>query len=161
MKNIKNSDNDWLNAYYDPVAGICTHSNAIELADIFADGDYKLITAHYSLNKSDLKLKVYKGASLIKESNLVDIPTALISLYMDNLQPRVPGIAVASGSSIYIYKNLRPSFQFTLPPLDVHAVEKEIWVKAREGLADISTMHDTLEDIRRAGQMPLSDRSIM
>jgi hypothetical protein len=48
-----------------------------------------------------------------------------------------------------------------LPPLDVHAVEKDIWVKAREGLADISTMHDTLEDIRRAGQMPLSDRSIM
>ena len=149
-----------MNAYYDPVANINTHSNAIELADIFADGDFKLITAHYSTNKTDLKLKVFKGASLIKESNLVDVPTALISLYMDNLQPRVPGIAVAAGSSIYIYKNLRPSFQFTLPALDVHAVEKEIWTKAKEGV-DLVTMHDTLEDIRRAGQMPLSDRSIM
>lgn len=29
---------------------------------------------------------------MVKESNLVDTPTALISLYMDNLQPRVPGI---------------------------------------------------------------------
>ena len=58
---------------------------------MFADGDHKLVAAHYSTNKSELKLKVYKGASLVKESNLVDTPTALISLYMDNLQPRVPG----------------------------------------------------------------------
>jgi Bardet-Biedl syndrome 1 protein len=74
------------------VAGINTHSNAIELADLFADGDNKFIAANYGESKSDLKLKVYKGASLIKENNLVDTPTALISLYMDNLQPRVPGI---------------------------------------------------------------------
>ena len=85
------SDSDWLNAYYDPVAGINSHSNAIELTDIFADGDNKLVAAHYSSNKNELKLKVFKGASLIKENNLVDTPTALISLFMDNLQPRVPG----------------------------------------------------------------------
>ena len=69
-----------------------THSAAIELVDVFADGDYKLVCAHYSTKKSELKLKVFKGASLIKESNLVDTPTALISLYMDNLVPRVPGL---------------------------------------------------------------------
>ena len=73
------------------MAGINSHTNAIELADLFSDGDNKLVAAHYSTNKSELKLKVYKGASLVKESNLVDTPTALISLYMDNLQPRVPG----------------------------------------------------------------------
>lgn len=77
-------------------------------------------------------MKVFKGASLIKESNLVDTPTALTSIYMDNLIPRVPAIAVASGSNIYIYKNLRPGFQFTLPALDVNEVEKDIWAKAKE-----------------------------
>jgi hypothetical protein len=41
-------------------------------------------------------------------------------------------IAVASGSALYIYKNLRPSFQFTLPALDVCDIEKEIWAKARD-----------------------------
>lgn len=80
-----------MNAYYDPVCGVNSHSNAIELADISADGDNKLVIAHYSNVKSELKLKVFKGASIIKENNLVDTPTALISLYMDNLQPRVPG----------------------------------------------------------------------
>jgi Bardet-Biedl syndrome 1 protein len=92
LKLIKHkSDADWLNAYYDPVAGINTHSGSIELSDIFSDGDYKLILANYSQNKSEIKLKVFKGASLIKENNLVDTPTAIISFYMDNLQPRVPG----------------------------------------------------------------------
>ncbi len=73
------------------MAGINTHSSAIALADIFADGDSKLVAAHYGTTKTDLKLKVFKGASLIKENNLVDTPTAIMSLYMDNLQPKVPG----------------------------------------------------------------------
>ena len=125
------------------------------MADIFADGDYKFICAHHSTNKSEMKLKVFKGASLIKENILVDMPTALISLFMDNLQPRVPGsclknlnslsiaqfrkiwfyflaIALASGSSIYIYKNLRPGFQFTIPSLEVNEIEKDIWARAKE-----------------------------
>ncbi|CAF0884301.1 unnamed protein product [Brachionus calyciflorus] len=154
-------DNDWLNAYYDPVAGTNSHSGSIELADILADGDNKLVTANYSHVKSELKLKVFKGASLIKENNLVDVPTAIISFFMDNLQPRVPAIGVASGSSIFVYKNLRPSFQFTLPQVDVSGVEKDIWAKAKDGTADIATMHDTLEDIRRGGQITLSNRSIL
>ena len=41
-------------------------------------------------------------------------------------------IAVASGSSIYIYKNLRPGFQFTLPSLEVSGLEKDIWEKAKQ-----------------------------
>lgn len=114
------------------MAGTNSHSDAIELADIFADGDNKLVTANYSNVKSDLKLKVFKGASLIKENSLMDTATAILSFYMDNLQPRVPAIGVASGSSIYVYKNLRPSFQFTLPQVDVSGLEKDIWAKARE-----------------------------
>ena len=129
---LLNSDSDWLNAYYDPVAGINTHSGALELCDLLADGDSKLIAAHYGASKSDCKLKVYKGASLMKENNLVDTPTAVISLIMDNLQPRVPAIAVATGSSIYIYKNLKPGFQFNFPPIDVSGVEKDIWTKAKD-----------------------------
>jgi hypothetical protein len=45
--------------------------------------------------------------------------------------------------------------------LDVSGVEKDIWAKAKEGTIDVSAMHDTLEDIRRAGQIVLSNRSVM
>lgn len=59
---------------------------------------------------------------------------------MDNLNPRVPAIGVASGSSIYVYKNLRPSFQFNLPPVDVSGVEKDIWAKAKEVLVNLNQL---------------------
>jgi len=36
-------------------------------------------------------------------------------------------IAVASGPYIYVYKNLRPYFKFTLPTLDIHQMEQEAW----------------------------------
>jgi len=36
-------------------------------------------------------------------------------------------IAVASGPCIYVYKNLRPYFKFTLPVLEIHQMEHEAW----------------------------------
>ena len=36
-------------------------------------------------------------------------------------------IAVASGPYIYVYKNLRPYFKFTLPTLGIHQMELEAW----------------------------------
>ena len=42
-----------------------------------------------------------------------------------------PAIAVASGPYIYVYKNLRPYFKFTLPPLDIHPVEQDLWNQAQ------------------------------
>ena len=49
---------------------------------------------------------------------------------MDSTHPPIPAIAVASASHIYIYKNLRPYFKFTLPTLDILPAEKEIWTQA-------------------------------
>ena len=42
-----------------------------------------------------------------------------------------PAVAVASGSYIYIYKNLRPYFKFTLPTLEVNPVEYDAWNQVR------------------------------
>ena len=49
---------------------------------------------------------------------------------MDQTEPRVPAVAVASGAHFYIYKNMRPYFKFTLPTLDIHPAEKELWSSA-------------------------------
>jgi len=38
---------------------------------------------------------------------------------MDTTDPHTPAVAVASGSFVYVYKNLRPYFKFTLPNLEV------------------------------------------
>lgn len=46
----------WLHAWHDPVANLSAFSSCVRLADINADGEYKLLVAD-----GDKKLKVYKG----------------------------------------------------------------------------------------------------
>ena len=41
-------------------------------------------------------------------------------------------MAVASGPYIFVYKNLRPYFKFTLPSLLVDAQEELLWDQIRE-----------------------------
>ncbi len=45
-------------------------------------------------------------------------------------------MAVASGSHIYIYKNMRPYFKFTLPTLDILPQEKDLWDRAAASNSD-------------------------
>lgn len=43
-----------------------------------------------------------------------------------------PAIAVASGPHIYMYKNLRPYFKFTLPSLEINQVEQDLWNQVKD-----------------------------
>lgn len=92
--------------------------------------------------------------SMAQENTILDLPTAVVTVYLDQNEPRTPGnysynfcvfvcqssipsffteaIAVASGPSVYVYKNMRPYFKFTLPPLDVNPLEEEAWCHIRE-----------------------------
>lgn len=79
----------------------------------------------------NMKLKVYRGTGLLTENTLLDLPTGLVSFLMEQHEPRTPAIAVASGPFIYIYKNLRPYFKFTLPTLEINSVEQDVWNQAR------------------------------
>ena len=38
-----------------------------------------------------MKLKVYKGTSVMSENAIIDLPTGVCSFYMDNNEPQVPG----------------------------------------------------------------------
>lgn len=46
---------------------------------------------------------------------LLDAPVALAAFYPDSWTPRIPSIAVAAGSFVFVYRNLRPYMKFTLP----------------------------------------------
>ncbi len=54
------------------------------------------------------------------------------STYLLISAPSSSAIAVASGPYIYVYKNLRPYFKFTLPTLNIDAQEQELWNQIRE-----------------------------
>ena len=59
------------------------------------------------------------------ETPLLDLPTGVCTFYMDTTDPRTPAVAIASGSFVYIYKNLRPYFKFTLPHLEVNMIVQD------------------------------------
>ena len=77
-----------------------------------------------------MKLRVYKGTQQVTENTIIDLPTGVVTFHMDTTEPRIPAIAVASAAHIYIYKNLRPYFKFTLPTLEIQPMEKELWAQA-------------------------------
>ena len=59
------------------------------------------------------------GTELSFETPLLDLPTGVVTFYMDTTDPRTPAVAIAAGPFVYVYKNMRPYFKFTLPYLQV------------------------------------------
>ncbi|XP_028658847.1 Bardet-Biedl syndrome 1 protein [Erpetoichthys calabaricus] len=159
-KDINEVNSKWLDAHYDPVANLYTFSSCVALADLNGDGESKLVVGDLGSGASNMKLKVFKGTSLMTENTLLDLPTGLVAFHMDQNEPRTPAIAVASGPFIYVYKNLRPYFKFTLPPLEVNELEQEVWSQAREDKIDPMSLKEMLEGIRNKAQVPLSVRSL-
>ncbi|XP_037320015.2 Bardet-Biedl syndrome 1 protein [Pungitius pungitius] len=150
----------WLDAHYDPVAGLHTFSSCVDLADLSGDGESRLVVGDLGSGSSGMKLKVYRGTALTSESTLLDLPAGLVAFFMDLHEPRIPAVAVASGPCVYVYKNLRPYFKFTLPGLEVNSLEQDVWQQAREGQIDPLTLREMLESIRKTAEVPLSVRSL-
>lgn len=150
----------WLDAHYDPVAGLYTFSSCVDLADLSGDGESRLVVGDLGSGSSGMKLKVYRGTALMSESTLLDLPAGLVAFFMDLHEPRIPAVAVASGPCIYVYKNLRPYFKFTLPGLEVNTLEQDVWQQVKEGQIDPLTLKEMLESIRKKADVPLSVRSL-
>ncbi|XP_068161369.1 Bardet-Biedl syndrome 1 protein [Antennarius striatus] len=152
----------WLDAHYDPVAGLHTISSCVDLADLGGDGESRLVVGDLGRGAAGggMKLKVFRGTALLSESALLDLPCGLVAFFMDLHEPRAPALAVASGPSLYVYKNLRPYFKFTLPSLDLNPLEQDLWRQVREGHMDPPTLKEMLESIRQGGGVPLSERSL-
>lgn len=138
----------WLSAYSDPLATLYTFTSCMALADLNGDGDHKLIIADLGTGEYNMKLKVYKGTTLVSENTIIDLPTAVVTFFMDHVEPRVPAIAVASGSCIFVYKNLKPYYKFSLPSMPIHEAEKEIWDHVKAGKVDAKLLNEALETLK-------------
>lgn len=143
----------WLKAFHDRFAGFNTITPNICLADLFADGDTKLLIADMGAEwGKQMQLRVYKGTSLLSEHTLVDLPLAIVPFYMNLPGPKTPAIAVASGSSIYVYRNMRPFYKYTLPALKVADAELEAWASVLQDGADLNVFRDLLVNVLANGE---------
>ncbi|XP_055628278.1 Bardet-Biedl syndrome 1 protein homolog isoform X2 [Toxorhynchites rutilus septentrionalis] len=103
----------------------------MSLCDLKNDNYYQLVIVDIPLFDFNTKpkLKVYKGTNLASEQNLPGIPSALESLYINEQEPRIPIIAVAIASSVLFYRNMKPYYKFTIPPMEVDPLEVDVWKK--------------------------------
>uniref|UniRef100_A0A670YY80 Bardet-Biedl syndrome 1 n=1 Tax=Pseudonaja textilis TaxID=8673 RepID=A0A670YY80_PSETE len=107
-----------------------------------------LVVGNFGSTGHEMKLKVYQGTTLLSENTLPDLPTSVVSFLMELHEPCMPALAVASGPYIYVYKNLRPYFKFTLPLMEPNPMEKVVWDQAKEDKVDLLSMKEMLEAIR-------------
>lgn len=70
----------------------------------------------------------------------------------DMSTPRTPAVAVAAGPYVYVYRNLRPYFKFTVPNVDLSSVEVECWEQLKVGAVDATKAFETLATARWGGR---------
>lgn len=78
---------------------LSTLSSCMTLSDVQCDGYVRLLAADISLEDNEApsaKLKVFRGLQLKQEQPLPGIPTAIESLYIDESEPKTPGVHVDS-----------------------------------------------------------------
>ncbi|XP_073665292.1 BBSome complex member BBS1 isoform X3 [Tursiops truncatus] len=150
----------WLDAHYDPMANIHTFSACLQLADLHGDGEYKLVVGDLGPGGQQPRLKVLKGPTVLSESPLPALPAAAATFFMEQHEPRTPALALASGPCVYVYKNLRPYFKFSLPQLPPNPLEQDLWNQAKEDRIDPLTLKEMLEGIREKAEVPLSVQSL-
>ncbi|PIO63740.1 hypothetical protein TELCIR_14657 [Teladorsagia circumcincta] len=76
----------WMSALSDEQAGVFTFSHCVCLSDMYGDGDTKLVLAHVGSSKFNMRLKVFKGVTVVGESALADMPTAIVSFYNEKVR---------------------------------------------------------------------------
>ena len=83
----------------------------------------------------------------------------MIVYYPDDHTPRIPCVAIAAGSCIYIYKELKPLTSFQVPDIPIDEVEKNIWQKAENGVLSPTETYDQLKSLYQSG-IQICDRSL-
>ena len=136
------------------MANATVFSSCMATADLAGDSEWRLVVAG-----SDKRMKVWNGTTLVSDHNLLDVPVALCPFYSDAQTPRTPCLAIAAGVHVYIYRNLRPYYKFTVPDLEVDAKEIEVWESIRDKKLSTADAFDELANMRDAGTV-LTSRSL-
>ncbi|XP_075531562.1 Bardet-Biedl syndrome 1 [Dermacentor variabilis] len=142
----------WLRAHHDPYASLYALPGGLCTADVLADGDQRLLVADL---RNGGRLRLFRGGRQQQqgEQALAALPCGLAAFRTESAPPgQPPSVAVAAGSCLYVYRNLRPFYKFSLPHTAADEEEKEAWSKHQDP-ADPDALRDALEALRSQGGM--------
>ncbi|KAK0420515.1 hypothetical protein QR680_014732 [Steinernema hermaphroditum] len=154
----------WIFALADSNTHLNCDKECVGFSDFHGDGDYKLIVADKGAGRYNMYLKVFKGVTFIGESVLVDMPTGILSFSSESQSQShdavVPSIAVATGTAVLIFKNLKPFYKYSLPAIEPHQDEVKAWQRFNSGQINGDQLHIILTKIKEMiGMSELSPRS--
>lgn len=87
---------------------------------------------------------------------LPSIPTALCSFSCDYIKENHPTIAVAVGTTIFMYRDRNPYIKMVLPMIEPNQIEKKIW---KDAIDKINTINNTKEDTNNNSRNISSNKS--
>uniref|UniRef100_W6NDG1 Bardet-Biedl syndrome 1 protein isoform 2 n=1 Tax=Haemonchus contortus TaxID=6289 RepID=W6NDG1_HAECO len=108
----------WMSALSDEQAGVFTFAHCVCLSDMYGDGDTKLVLAHVGSSRFNMRLKVFKGVTVVGESALGDMPTAVVSFYNEKISPKE--LTPLSQTLLVTKAEDRPAF------IDYYAIPKYV-----------------------------------
>jgi Bardet-Biedl syndrome 1 protein len=54
-------------------------------------------------------------------------------IHIDYSMPRIPSLAIAAGSHVFVYRQLRPYRKWSCPPIDISQMELDLWRDLQSG----------------------------
>lgn len=102
--------------------------------------------------------QVYHGTYLQCENLLVDIPCSVVVVHNDKPE-LTTSVIVASGSYLFVYRNLKPFYKFSLPPLETNKIESDAWTRYKDMRINVGTLEEILNNLRlEIGRRRLTSR---
>jgi Bardet-Biedl syndrome 1 protein len=83
---------------------------------------------------------------------------ALVTYHISDTA-KTPIIAVASGSVVFLHRDLRPFVKFTIPPIPIDQAEAEVWQELKADKITAQVAQEKLNAIKEEGAK-LSIRSL-
>jgi hypothetical protein len=88
----------------------------------------------------------------IKPCHPLPFQVGMAVFYPEARRGTTPSVAIASGPHVFIYRNLRPYYKFSLPELKVDEGEAAAWAAAASSGAMAGELRAHLADAREAGK---------
>jgi Bardet-Biedl syndrome 1 protein len=138
----------WLDIWTDSMASLSTTAQElVRLADLHNSGDMCMVVG---LRES--VLKVLNGSRTGSRRPLMGAPTSVEVIQPSDRDDAVPCAAVAILSTVYVYRNLRPYFKFSVPNPLPSAAEMSAWTRAREGSLSTDGLRSLLKSAIDSGK---------
>lgn len=110
----------WIEINTDTLANLRANPDCIRLASLKNDGEYQLIIADFSK-----RLRVYTGPAYKWETQLHDVPVSVEIFY--SLVNEPPLMAIATSKFLFVFRDYRPYFKFTMPEVPLNPDESGLW----------------------------------